>query len=160
MRAVLLRRGRILHVMDTLILCIGNKARGDDGVARRVAELIADRLPASAKLISTPQLDIVMAEDAAAARLVVFVDAERRSEPAIRVETQHPGTTGSHAHAIDPAGLLTLAATLYAAAPEALLVSVAGPEMDHDEGLSAIAEAASFEAASEVLRIMNGTVPD
>lgn len=138
----------------TLILCIGNKARGDDGAARYVAELLEGRLPAGATLISTPQLDIVMAEDVACTSRVLFVDAARREIPAVHVAVQEPGLAGTHAHAVDPAGLLALADTLYGSAPPALLVSIAGPEMGHDEGLSPTAKAASEEAAFVVLGLL------
>jgi len=138
----------------TLILCIGNKARGDDGAARYVAELLQGRLPDTASLVSTPQLDIVMAEDVAASARVIFVDAARRELPAVHVAPQRPGTSGTHAHAVDPAGLLSLAETLYNATPPALLVSIAGPEMGHDEGLSETAKAASEEAAFVILGLL------
>lgn len=138
----------------TLILCIGNKARGDDGAARYVAELLDGRLPEHTQLISTPQLDIVMAEDVAQADRVLFVDAARRDLPAVHVQSQGAGTAGTHAHAVDPAGLLALASTLYGAEPPALLVSIAGPEMGHEEGLSKTAKAASEEAAFVVLGLL------
>ncbi len=148
---------RILLVMEgTLLICLGNKARGDDGVARRVAELVESSLPAGVTLVSTPQLDIVMAEDVAAATRVIFVDAERRTSPPVRVGVQEPGSAGTHAHAIDPAGLLALADTLYGGAPVAQVVSVAAPEMGHAEGLSQTAVAASEEAATVVLELLCG----
>jgi len=146
---------RILLVMEsTLILCIGNKARGDDGAARYVAELLGDRLPDAVTLVSTPQLDIVMAQDVAGASRVLFVDAARRALPAVHVQPQPPGTAGTHAHGVDPAGLMSLAETLYGATPTALLVSIAAPDMGHHEGLSAIAKAASEEAALVVLGLL------
>ncbi len=140
--------------MDALVICIGNKARGDDGVARLVAELLEDVLPQTCGLISEPQLDIVMAEDLADAELVVFVDAERREWPEVKVAEVEPTVASSHAHAVDPGGLLALAQTLYAAHPNTLLVSVAGPDMDHGEGLSETARAASLEAARTVLDLV------
>jgi hydrogenase maturation protease len=133
---------------------MGNKARGDDGAGRRVAELIEDQLAGDVVLISTPQLDVVMAEQVAAASAVVFVDAERRSAPAVRVDELVADTAHTNAHAIDPAGLLALAETLYGATPQASIVSVAGPEMGHGEGLSETAEAASREAASVAISVL------
>jgi len=138
------------------VICIGNNARGDDGAARRVADLLRGRLPDGVALVSRPQLDIVMAEDVAATDLVVFVDAERREEPPVRVEAVPEATAGSHAHALDPGGLLWLAASVYGGRPEAQLVSIAGPEMPHAEGLSRVAKAASEEAAFVVLDLVRG----
>jgi len=139
---------------ETLIICVGNKARGDDGAARYVAELLEDRLPSGVRLVSTPQMDIVMAEDVALAGRVIFVDAIRRSSPAVHVQPQAAGLAGTHAHAVDPAGLVALAETLYDSHTPALLVSVAAPEMGHDEGLSDTAKAASEEAAFVVLGLL------
>ncbi|MDP2182798.1 MAG: hydrogenase maturation protease [Actinomycetota bacterium] len=136
------------------MLCIGNKARGDDGVARRVAELLEGCFGAEVTLVSQPQLDVVLAEDVAAADEVIFIDAERRAAPLVAVTDVVPDASGSNAHALDPSGLLALSQALYACAAAARLVSVAAPEMGHAEGLSAIAEAASHEAASEVLRMI------
>jgi protein-S-isoprenylcysteine O-methyltransferase Ste14 len=40
------------------IICIGNVARGDDGVGWRVADLLAERLPEQARLVRAPALDV------------------------------------------------------------------------------------------------------
>lgn len=144
--------------MDTtLIIAIGNVARGDDGVAHAVAELLADddRLPASARIVTATGLDVAMAADVAAVARVVLVDAERRATPAVRTESLSPGPpSGPTGHAIDSPALLALAEALYGSAPPATLVSVAAPEMGHDEGLSATAETASREAASVVIALL------
>lgn len=141
--------------MRTLVICIGNKARGDDGAGRLVGESIESLLPADVTLINRPQLDVVMAEDIARAALVVFVDAERRDKPAVSVDEITAGTAGTRAHAVDPAGLLALAGALYGSTPRSLLVSIAGPRMGHGEGLSDTARAASEEAARVVLDLVS-----
>jgi len=138
-----------------LVICIGNNARGDDGVGRRVARLLAENPAGNAEIVSAPQLDVIMTEQVAGASRVIFVDAERREEPAVRVDSLTPDTAHTNAHALDPAGLLALAATLYDAHPDATVLSVAGPEMGHDEGLSDTAEAASEEAASVVQSLLD-----
>lgn len=140
--------------MKTLVICYGNKSRGDDGAGRLVGEILAERLPEGVALLNEPQLDVVMAEDIAHARTVVFVDAERRESPAVTVDNVTPGTAGTHAHSVDPPGLLSLAETLYSRAPRALLVSIAAPEMGHAEGLTNTARAASEEAARVVLELV------
>jgi len=140
--------------MDTLVICIGNKARGDDGAARLVGELLEDVVPASCELVSQPQLDVVLAEQVADASLVVFVDAQRRDAPAVRVDDVEATVPASHAHALDPGALLALVHALYDARPRALLVSIAAPDMDHGEGLSETARAASLEAARTVLELV------
>ncbi len=143
--------------MDMLVICIGNKARGDDGAARRTAELLEGRLPESARLVSRPQLDIVMVDDIDRAETVVFVDAERRNIPAVSIAPLTPSresTSSPAAHALDPETLLSLVASLYGKVPEAHLVSIAAPDMEHGEGLSETAKAASEEAAFAVLNLL------
>lgn len=139
-----------------LVICIGNVARGDDGVAHSVAELLGSQPPAGTILTVAVDLDVAMARDVAETGLLLIVDAERRSEPAVRVEPIPRGVSGrATGHGMDAPTLLALASSLYGSEPdEALVVSVAAPEMGHDEGLSPIAEAASREAASIVARLI------
>lgn len=138
----------------TLVICIGNKARGDDGAGRRVAELLEEADRADLDIISTPQLDVVMAERVYESSRVIFADAERREAPGVRIDELLPDTANTNAHAVDPPGLLALASTLYGNAPGALMVSIAGPHMEHAEGLSETAEAASREAASRIIALL------
>jgi hydrogenase maturation protease len=137
-----------------LVICIGNRARGDDGVARDVAERLAGRLPEGTVLHSAPQLDVVIAEDVARASVVVFADAERRDTPPVRVDELLPDAGGSNVHALDPAGLLALAHSLYGTAPPAHIVSIAAPEMGHGEGLSETARTASEAAAASIEELL------
>jgi len=145
---------------DTLIICIGNDARGDDGAAHEVARLLAapdaPGLPGGTRLVTATGLDFAMAQDVAASRTLVVVDAERRDAPAVEVRILSAGTTGHSGHAIDPPGLLALAQALYGAAPEAVLVSVAAPDMSHSQTLSETAQAASHEAAATVRSVVLG----
>lgn len=144
--------------MKVTIIGVGNTARGDDGVAHRVLERLeaarceGDLAPVT--LLGVHQLDVSMAAALAAVDTVVFVDAERRAEPATEVKALDPGSTAPSVHAVDPAGLLGLVRSLYGTAPAAWLVSVAGPSMEHLEGLSLEAEAASAEAASVIRALL------
>lgn len=142
-----------LH-MNALVICIGNKARGDDGAARLTGELLATQLAGAAEVINEPQLDVTMAENISRAELVVFVDAQRRSEPAVAVESVESRPAADYSHALDPGGLIALAAALYAVRPKALLVSIAAPEMDHRESLSHTARHAATEAARTVIELL------
>jgi hydrogenase maturation protease len=138
-----------------LIIAIGNVARGDDGVAHDVAaRLLAADLGAETRIISAVGLDVAMAADVAEAARLIVVDAERRDSPAVEVRPIAPGTAAHSGHSIDAPGLLAVTAALYGAAPGALLVSVAAPEMGHGEGLSAVARAASAEAASTIVGLV------
>lgn len=119
-----------------------------------MADLLGEKPLDAVTIVSTPQLDVVMAEQVAEASRVIFVDAARRDSPPVHTGGLSPDTAHTNAHAIDPAGLLALADTLYGALPDATLVSVAGPEMGHAEGLSETAEAASLEAASVIRSLL------
>lgn len=125
-----------------LVVCIGNEARGDDGAAREVARRLAG-VP-GLRVLSEPQLDVVMAEEVATADRVTFVDAERRHAPPLRAEPVRPGSvvSGVTTHALDPAGLLGLARVLYGAAPPAEILTLAAPDMEHGMGLSPVGKAA------------------
>lgn len=136
-----------------LVICYGNVARGDDGVAHRVAGLLGGH--PELRVLAVPLLDVGLAAEVAAAPLVVFVDAQRRDAPAVLTTPVEPAPAEpASPHAFTPGALTGLAASLYGAAPvDRFLVSVAAPEMGHGEGLSPTAEAASHEAASEVLSL-------
>lgn len=146
----------------TLIICVGNVARGDDGAGHMVARLLAEKtelasLPAQARLLSAVGLDVAMAADVAECGLLIIVDAERRTSPAVEVRPLAPGTAAHSGHAIDAPGLLAVTRALYDAAPRALVVSVAAPVMGHDERLSDVARAASQEAALVVVDLCNAS---
>lgn len=140
----------------TLIICIGNIARGDDGAAHRVADLAeAAGLPAGTRLLRAVGLDVAMAADVADAEQLVIIDAQRRHAPAVEVERIRPGPamrpTG---HAIDAPSLLALSETLYGRTPPAWVLAVAAPEMGHGETLSETAMAACEEAAIELFSLL------
>jgi hydrogenase maturation protease len=142
---------------DTLIIAIGNVARGDDGVAHAVATLLTGGqtpLPSRVRVLTAVGLDVAMADDVANCRRLIVVDAERREAPAVDVRPIVAGVAAHSGHSIDPPGLLAVAHALYGVAPSATLVGVAAPEMGHGEALSATAEAASREAASVILELL------
>lgn len=144
-------------MVTRLVICIGNVARRDDGVAASVARLLAEQpdLPAVARIVESVDLDFAMAAEVAQTELLVIVDAAQRSDPPVTVEPIVPGKARTATgHSIDAPSLLALAEALYGSSPQAVLVSVAAPEMGHGVGLSHTAEAACTQAASTVLRIL------
>lgn len=140
----------------TLVICIGNLARGDDGVGHEVARLMRESEPVpDVVVLSATDLDVAMAEDVAAVDALVIVDAVRRGEPPVDVRALHAGPaprpTG---HGIDPASLLAMSVALWGRCPRAFAVTVAAPEMGHGERLSATATSAALEAVSVIRRIV------
>jgi hydrogenase maturation protease len=141
---------------NSLIVCIGNVARGDDGVAHAVYEQLLDSPPDRALLVCAVDLDVAMASDVAQTDLLIVVDAQRRSEPAV-VLSQIPATASGRAtgHGMDAPTLVSLASSLYGHTPKrAVVVSVAAPQMGHGVGLSRTARAASSEAARAVRELI------
>jgi hydrogenase maturation protease len=139
------------------VICIGNITRGDDGVAHRVAALLVGRLPAHARLVVAPQLDVAMADDLSDGGRVVIVDAERRETPPVEVRPVEAAPHGEYGHALEPGHLLDIAYALYAARPIMSLVTLAAPRMEHTIGLSATAETAAAEGATTVLRLLGAS---
>ena len=139
-------------MVTPLVICVGNIARGDDGVAHAVAQELRDLAERdSAHVIVAVDLDVAMAHDVSRTPLVVLVDAERRDEPPVRVErVTAAGTTRPTGHGIDAPSLLAIAGALYGSTPVMWLVSVAAPDMGHATHLSHTARAASIEAARAV----------
>lgn len=140
-----------------LVICIGNIARGDDGVAHTVAShLRAAAPPIDAVVVDAVDLDVAMASDVAQADLLVLVDAERRAEPAVAVTPLLPGPASrATGHGVDAPALLSLAQTLYGHCPRAWLVSLAAPEMGHGEALSAVAQASARDAVAHVCALLS-----
>jgi hydrogenase maturation protease len=143
-----------------LIICVGNVARGDDGVGHEVARRL-ESLPDGAALLVETSLDVTHAAAVAEAERLIVVDAHRRDEPPVETWRVESGTTPVGTHGLTVEALQGLAATLYGHAPEAWLVTVAAPQMGHGETLSETAERAAEAAAAEVLRLVaDGPVAD
>ncbi|MBI5231585.1 MAG: hydrogenase maturation protease [Coriobacteriales bacterium] len=145
-----------------LVVCIGNVARGDDGVAHTVASMLADgecaidaSIAADLEVLAVHALDIALAERIAAASTVIVVDAARRSEPAVDVERVAPTPAETGEHGSTPGALLALADALYGASPAMWLVSVAAPEMPHRVGLSRTAAQAAEAACACVSDLLS-----
>lgn len=141
-------------MLHPMIICIGNITRGDDGVAHRLAALLAESLPPDATLTVAAQLDVAMADDLGDASVVVIVDAERRTQPAVAVRRVDAAPAGEYGHAFEAGHLLDIAWALYSARPRMWLVTLAAPVMEHDIGLSPTAEAAAAEGVAKVLELV------
>lgn len=125
--------------MTTLWIGFGNTLRRDDGVGARAAEILAaEGLPAQACFQPVPELAV----EIAAARRVVFLDADLRLEPGVvRLRTVVPAPCSPWSHRLDVAGLLSLAGLLARERPEAWVVSIGILDVGIGEGLSAPVQA-------------------
>ncbi len=124
--------------MNVLIVGFGNPLAGDDGAGFRAAEMLAARvrLP-EVRVRAVRQLTPELAEEAAQAAVVVFVDASVEIRPgAIDCRRLEAGrTAGVFSHHLAPESVLELAERVYHRRPEALLFSV-GARSFADHSLS------------------------
>ena len=118
-----------------LVIAIGNPLRGDDGVGPAVGALLErDGL----RVLTVQELGPELAEEIAAARAVVFVDARAGGTPGeVTVERLQPAASGgASSHALTPEILLAVAERLHGAPPPSALVAVAGRDFELQERLS------------------------
>jgi hydrogenase maturation protease len=143
-----------------LVIGIGNRLRGDDGVGG----LLAEQAGAMAGAVSTRtvhQLTPELAADLAALQRVLFIDAwlapvqdgaapplQPRLDPLLP-EARHGGFAGSHR--LEPAQLLAITAALYGRAPAGAWLRVPAYDLGHGTALSPQLQA-SLPAARTLLR--------
>jgi len=116
-----------------LVIAYGNPLRSDDGIAWHVADKLSSQLPSTAQIMRVHQLTPELAEDMSRAELVVFLDASARGQPgdvsceAVSVESGK----SNFSHYLAPQEMLGVCERLYAAKPNAFLISVSGEIFDH-----------------------------
>ena len=139
-----------------LVICYGNRVRGDDGVAWHVAErLAADQRLAGADVLCAHQLTPELALDVSRASGVVLVDAAVDGVPGT-VRCRPVSVTAGDSdglrwsHGLTPGALAALSAALYGRVPSIQVVTVAGASFGVDEHLSAPVAAAVALAADTV----------
>ena len=152
-----------MNAGGVLVVGYGNELRGDDAVGPRVVELLAagGHLP-GARIESRHQLTPELAEDIAAARLVVLVDAVRDGAPGnvcVSEIVARGQPLGSHA--IDPAVLVDLASRVYGRTPPVVLVSVSAEQFEPGAALSpAVASTLPLVVGTVVAVVGGATQPD
>jgi hydrogenase maturation protease len=129
-----------------LIIGCGNPLRGDDAVAWRAAERLAESLHDTDALVRIGhQLTPELAEAISQARQVIFLDADcgrRPGEVALRAVEPASSLSELFTHQLTPERLLALAMRLYGSCPEAVLISVGAGSFEFGEALSPEVEAA------------------
>jgi hydrogenase maturation protease len=120
-----------------LVIAYGNPLRSDDGVAWHAAQCLREKLP-SLRILSVHQLTPELAELAAEADGVLFLDAAQGGKPGeIACSRINPDEGRSQSsHWLTPAQVMSLCAQLYGTAPRAILGTVAGACFDHGDALS------------------------
>ena len=121
------------------IIGYGSPLRSDDGIGWHVAQLLLGEFSNfETEIVSVHQLTPELAEEAARASGVIFIDASRTGEPGkivcAPVEPDEGGEVFSHS--LGPAQILALCEQLYGTRPEALTVSITGRSFDYGDALS------------------------
>ena len=107
------------------------------------------------------QLTPELAEDIAAARAVIFVDATQEGEAStvevlsLKPSAQHEFRT----HTSDPAALLALSKTLYDRCPPAWLIAVPAAQFEVGTSLSPLAQAGVAAALEKVQALCRSVIP-
>ncbi len=138
--------------MHTVVLAIGNKLRGDDGVADHVVDLLGARSGVDVRRVH--QLTPELAEEIAHATVVVFVDADPGVAGA-RLERLVPAPQRSpFTHTVTPGELVILAERLYGFQGVAYVCHVPAENFTAGDSLSEVAEAGARAAAGCVLALL------
>jgi len=125
----------------TLILCLGNPDRTDDGVGWVVAEEVR-RAVAGQEAVEVRvcyQLTPELAETLSQVERVLFVDAtvaEAEGRVVLRRLVPAKHSVGDFSHRLPPAQLLGLTEAVYAHVPDAALLTVPAHELGFGQELS------------------------
>jgi hydrogenase maturation protease len=137
-----------------LIIGYGSMLRGDDAAGPLAAQRLARR---GFHALDVHQLTPELAEEVAAARTVIFLDAKAGLPPGeVSVEPLAPAAGSAPLeHHASPAGLMRLARTAYGAEPNAWLIGMGGKEFEMGGIVSPAALKAVGRAVEEVIRCTN-----
>lgn len=140
-----------------LVIAYGNPLRCDDGIAWQAAEDIKRKLPSLA-IVCVHQLTPELAEEAARADTVIFIDATREGEVG-KVSCRAVSADATQAyssHNLAPAQLLAFCTQLYGTRPRAFLISISGEHFDHGEVLSRAASNSLPQIVVMVNKLLSG----
>lgn len=122
----------------TLVICIGNTLRCDDGFAWHVADELVLGHDEKLHVLKVLQLTPELAETISDAELIIFVDAAAHGEPGT-VTCESVTSSDSdlrYSHDFTPATLIQMAKTIYGKQPNAFLICAAGKVFEHGESLA------------------------
>jgi hydrogenase maturation protease len=143
-------------VESALVIGYGNSLRRDDGAGLCAAQAVRAWHRPDIRVLAVQQLTPEMAEDLAASRLAVFIDAAAAppdgSVGVLRVEPAEARATLGHTS--DPQGLLALAQAVYGRHPPAWLVMIPAANCGFGQGLSRTAQRGVNLALEAVTRLL------
>jgi hydrogenase maturation protease len=142
-----------------VVIGVGNRDRGDDGVGLEVLSLLAARVPSGARLAAVPSGDpgaLLLAWEGSAR--VILADAMVSGRGPGTVERFDPaagplpaGVRLSSTHSLGVAEALELARSLGRLPPSVAVYGVEGSVFGAGEGLSTEVAAGAAEAAERIL---------
>jgi|WetSurMetagenome_2_1015567.scaffolds.fasta_scaffold99395_2 hydrogenase maturation protease len=138
-----------------LVIGIGNTLRSDDAAGIVAVEELSRRYP-QADCLTVHQLGPELAEQVAAARTVVFVDASVLVR-AVSIQHLRPGQGIVSSHVATPEVLLGLCEQLHGATPRAaFLVEIPARHLGFGETLTDLTATAVQEAVEVIIRLLSG----
>ena len=151
-----------IEVKKRIIIACGNTLRGDDGLGPYIAECLQDMTGSDGvdlRIMSLPQLDVILASRLSEADLVIFVDARADdSEALVKIERIEPAAgpvTPLHtSHTISMPVLLRIALDWYGAAPLCYAVLPKGYDFSIGEVISGKALIAARNAMDKITKIL------
>ncbi|HTW65677.1 MAG TPA: hydrogenase maturation protease [Bryobacteraceae bacterium] len=136
--------------MPALVIAIGNPLRGDDGVARRVAELVAHEHIETRRVMQlTPEL----AAEIARYDSVIFVDASLSSTEVRMESIANRPSVPQLTHVSTPGEIVALSRALFGFSGRAHACHIPVRDLSAGEGLSPRATAFAEQAASAICKI-------
>jgi len=150
------------EVKKRLVIACGNTLRGDDGLGPYIAEGLQDMTGSDKvdlRIMSLPQLDVILASRLSEADLVIFVDARTDdSEELVKIERIEPAAgpvIPQHtSHTISMPVLLRIAFDWYGAAPLCYAVMPKGYDFSIGEVISGKALIAARNAMDKITKIL------
>jgi hydrogenase maturation protease len=138
---------------DLLVIGYGNTLRRDDGVGPQVAEAVAALALPGVRTLACPLLTPELAEAAAQASVVIFVDAAVDAPREVQRRKLAPAESSQViAHAASPATLLALARDVFGHSPEAWWLTIPVEDLSMGEEFSPLAQRGFETAVQEVRR--------
>ncbi len=155
-----------MKTSHVLVIAYGNPLRGDDCLAWRAADALVKKLaPPQVEVFRCHQLVPELADKMAQFETVIFVDAAIAAKGAqpgdVRVEEIHPQDTLAAAvrfsHQLSPATLLSMAALLYGAMPQAYVATITGESFEPGVSVSSAVERALPELVRRIEELVGET---
>jgi len=141
-----------------LVIGYGNTIRGDDGVGPYVASLLAERVDLQDVHILAPQqLTPDLAEQVAASRLTILIDARIGENPGRvhHVVIESPSRAApTFQHHITPETLAGVTHTLYGVTPPMHLFTAEAATFELQDGLSPELLAAAEDVAGHIVTLL------